>query len=50
MDICTDLACLKANPTVKGFRRFEKGKGAYVNVFGWVGSQKLFQNAREASR
>ena len=42
MDIWTGLACLKANPTVKGFRRFGKGKDAYVNVVGWVESQKAF--------
>jgi hypothetical protein len=42
MDIWTGLAWLKANPTVKGFRRLGKGKGAYVNVVEWVGSQEAF--------
>jgi hypothetical protein len=43
MDIWTGLACLKANPKVKGFRRFGEGKGAYVNVVAYVESQDAFQ-------
>lgn len=37
------LACLKANPEVKNFRRFGKGKGAYVNVVAWASSQAAFE-------
>jgi hypothetical protein len=44
MDLWTDLACLKANPKVKGFRRFGKGKGAFVNVVALVESQEEFQD------
>ncbi len=43
MDLWTGLACLKANPKVKGFRRFGNGKGAFVNVVAWVESQEEFQ-------
>jgi hypothetical protein len=39
----TGLACLKANPRVKNFRRFGKGKGAYVNVVAWAKSQATFE-------
>ncbi len=43
MDLWTGLACLKANPAVKGFRRFGDGKGAYVNVVACVESQTAFE-------
>jgi hypothetical protein len=43
MDIWTGLACLKANPKVKGFRRFGKGKGGYVNVVACVESKEAFE-------
>ena len=43
MDLWTGLACLKANPKVKTFRRFGKGKGAFVNVVACVESQEAFQ-------
>jgi hypothetical protein len=43
MDIWTGLACLKANPAVKDFRRFGNGKGAYVNVVACVESQAGFE-------
>jgi hypothetical protein len=43
MDLWTGLACLKANPKVKGFRRFGEGKGAYVNVVACVESQAAFE-------
>jgi len=43
MDLWTGLACLKANPAVKGFRRFGKGKGAYVNVVACVESRAAFE-------
>jgi hypothetical protein len=43
MDIWTALACLKANPTVKGFRRFGHGKGAYVNVVACLQSKAAFE-------
>jgi hypothetical protein len=45
MDIWTGLACLKANPKVKGFRRFGQGKGAYVNVVACAASHETFQEA-----
>jgi hypothetical protein len=43
MDLWTGLACLKANPKAKGFRRFGKGKGAYVNVVACVESRAAFE-------
>jgi hypothetical protein len=43
MDIWTGVACLRANPKVKGFRRFGEGKGAYVNVVACVESREAFQ-------
>jgi len=43
MDLWTGLACLKANPKVKGFRRFGKGKGAWVNIVACVESQEAFE-------
>jgi hypothetical protein len=43
MDIWTGLARLKANPKVKGFRRFGKGKGVYVNVVACVESKVAFE-------
>ena len=42
-DIWVGIACLKANPKVKNFRRFGKGKGAYVNVVAWANSQTAFE-------
>jgi hypothetical protein len=42
-DIWTGIACLKANPKVKDFRRFGEGKGAYVNVVAWAESQVAFE-------
>jgi hypothetical protein len=43
MDFWTGLACLKANPRVKGFRRFGKGKGAWVNIVACVESREAFE-------
>lgn len=42
-NIWTGVACLKADPKVKNFRRFGKGKGAYVNVVAWAKSQSEFE-------
>lgn len=42
-NIWSGIACLKANPKVKNFRRFGKGKGAYVNVVAWAESQTGFE-------
>lgn len=42
-NIWTGLACLKANPRVKNFRRFGKGKGAYVNLVAWDESKAAFE-------
>jgi hypothetical protein len=39
---------LKANPKVKNFRRFGKGKGAYVNLVAWAESKAAF--AEKAKR
>ena len=41
--IWVGLAFLKANPKVKRFRRFSKGKGAYVNVVAWAASKTTFE-------
>jgi hypothetical protein len=43
MDLWVGLACLKPNPNVKGFRRFGKGKGAYVHVVAWAESSQAFE-------
>ena len=43
MDLWTGLACLKANPKVKGFRKFGEGKGAWVNIVACVESQEAFE-------
>jgi len=43
MDLWTGLACLKANPKVKGFRRFGDGKSAWVNVVACVESRAAFE-------
>jgi hypothetical protein len=37
------LACLKADPKVKNFRRFGKGRGAYVNVVARADSRASFE-------
>jgi hypothetical protein len=37
------LACLKANPNMKNFRRFDGGKGAYVNVAAAADSRDEFE-------
>ena len=42
-DVWFGLASLKAKPDVKNFRRFGKGKGAYVNVVAWADSQAAFE-------
>jgi hypothetical protein len=42
-NIWTGLACLKANPKVKNFRRFGRGKGAYVNLVAWAESKAAFE-------
>ena len=41
-DIWAGIACLKASPNAKNFRRFGVGKGAYVNVVAWATSQAAF--------
>ncbi len=42
-DIWAGLACLKAKPDAKNFRRFGDGKGAYVNVVAWAESKAAFE-------
>lgn len=42
-EIWVGLACLKANPKVKTFRRFGSGKGAYVNIVALAPSQAAFE-------
>ena len=49
-DIWTGIACLKANPKVRNFRRFGEGKGAYVNVVAWVESQAAFEEKVKAAQ
>jgi len=43
MALWTGLVCLVADPACKVFRRFGKGKGAYVNVVAWAQSAKHFE-------
>jgi len=43
MDLWTGIACLKAKPGVKNFRRFGKGRGAFVNIVAWAESQQDFE-------
>jgi hypothetical protein len=43
MELWTGLAALKRDPKCKNFRRFGKGKGAYVNVVAWAESSKEFE-------
>jgi hypothetical protein len=43
MNLWTGLACLKADPNVEGFRRFGKGKGAYVNAVACAESRAAFE-------
>ena len=43
-NIWTGIACLKAHPQAKNFRRFGKGKGAYVNVVAWAEGAKEFED------
>ena len=42
-DLWSGVACLKASPEVKNFRRFGKGKGAFVNIVAWADSQSDFE-------
>jgi hypothetical protein len=42
-EVWCGLACLKANPKVKNFRRFGKGRGAWVNVAAWAESRAAFE-------
>ena len=37
------MAALKADPNCKNFRRFGRGKGAYVNVVAWAESPQIFE-------
>ena len=43
MDLWVGLACLKPNPNLQGFRRFAKGKGAYVHVGAWAESSQAVE-------
>jgi len=43
MELWIGLLGLKAKPTAKGFRRFGKGKGAYVHVAAWAESYAQFE-------
>ena len=42
MELYAGLACLKANPNCKDFRRFGDGKGAYVHVLAWADSREAY--------
>jgi hypothetical protein len=43
MELWVGLAGLKANPKSKSFRRFGKGKGAYVHVAAWAETPAAFE-------
>lgn len=43
MELWAGLAELRANPKCKNFRRFGKGKGAFVWVVAWEESQAAFE-------
>ena len=43
MELWVGLAGLKANPKCKDFRRFGKGKGAYVHVAAWAESRDAYE-------
>ncbi len=42
MQLYVGLACLKANPDCKDFRRFGDGRGAYVHVLAWADSREAY--------
>lgn len=42
MELWTGLAALKPNPKCVEFRRFGRGKGAYVNIVAWAESLEHF--------
>lgn len=45
MELWTGIACLVADPGCKEFRRFgDDGKGAYVNIVAWAGSEEEFRS------
>ena len=43
MELWVGLAALKPDPVCKNFRRFGKGRGAYVNVVAWAESPQEFE-------
>ena len=43
MELWVGLAELRANPNCKDFRRFGKGKGAFVWVAAWAESRAAFE-------
>lgn len=43
MELWIGLAGLKARPKCKNFRRFGKGKGAYVHIAAWAESRPAFE-------
>lgn len=43
MSLWICLAGVKPNPKCKGFRRFGKGKGAYVHIAAWAESRAAFE-------
>ena len=51
MELWTGVACLVGDPKCEGFRRFgDDGKGAYVNVVCWAGSEEAFvEQVRQVS-
>lgn len=45
MELWTGMACLRADPNCKEFKRFgDDGKGAYVNIVAWASSEEEFGN------
>ena len=43
MELWIGLAGLKANPNCTNFKRFGKGKGAYVHIAAWADSRDAFE-------
>src|SRR5438128_10973505 len=43
MELWIGLAGLKANPNCTNFKRFGKGKGAYVHIATWADSRDAFE-------
>jgi hypothetical protein len=49
MELWIGLAALKGDPKCKNFRRFGKGKGAWVNIAAWAESREDFEQKVRSS-